>query len=409
MMLLAVLSVGCWTPREAEVTRWAKAGRVDRLTDVVADRRVAPEVRALAATALFELRQDREVEAILTEVPANERSPVVAYLLHGFLPELLARDAERGHAAMLIIRPFGSPDSVERADRLLLLSVIAALQHTEPDDPRYATLLARLEIVAPGHPRLLLPLLETPGAPAETVLRLLSPHPDLLAAARQTLVRRVRQQGPADEGLLRTLARWGPLDPVIAELSRGGPRAISAARALAFAAPDPNLARLALDVAEDASAPPPLRTAMLTVLARMRPVGVRPRLLRLIRQDSHLQVRLQSFRTLTALEGEPAVLPALESFPRNLELSRTDVVTHLAPGLRNAGPEEARRLARAALRSRAPLARLTGILVLEELGERQDADLLAGLARRRGPFAAEATRVARYLESPTPNAGVAQR
>lgn len=407
--LMLVFVTGCWVPRAADVTSWAREGRVERLTEVVGDQRAAPEVRAQAASALFMLGRDREVEAPLTELPADERSPIVAYLLHSFLPDLLAQDPERGRTAMLTIRPFGSADSVARSDRLILLSVMAALRQTVPSDPRYPRLMSRLEIAAPSHPRLLLTLLEEPRAPAETILRLVSPHPDLLATARLALARQVTDQSPPDPGLLRALARWGPVDPVIAELSRGGQRAVAAAQALAVAPPQPKLATVALEVAEDSRASPMLRTAMLDVLARMRPLDVRARLLRLIRGDPHLEVRLQAFRAVATLEGTAAVLAALESFPRRIDLSRTEVLTHLVPGLTNAGPEEARRLARRALRSPSPLARQAGILVLQEVGKQEDAARLTALARRRGPWATEASRVAHLLSEAPTGASVAHR
>jgi hypothetical protein len=339
---------------------------------------VLPEVRAEAACALLAAGQEAEAEQALAVLPAPERGPVVAYLLHGSLSNLLADDFARGRRALLVVRAYGTPDSVARSDRQLLRSAMGELGR-ESSSRHRRWLGPLVQTVGPGHPDLLVELIDLPGAPHDLVMALLAKHPPLHAEARARMADRVAAHTPPDEQLWRALARWGPREPLMAKLQAGGPQALLAARALAFAPPDPTLALAALEVGRDRSADPVLRRAALAAVERVGSASLASTLVTMIRQERDRSVGYRAYLTAIMLGGGKVALPALEAFPRSLPHRREEMVATMVGGTLWLGRDDARELALRALRSRAPLARLSGTLLLERVGRPEDARALRRL------------------------------
>jgi hypothetical protein len=347
---------------------------------VVRHHEAAPEIRAAAASALLARGHEAEAEHALALLPAPERGPLVAYLLHGNLPDLLAADFPRGRRALMVVRAFGTADSVARSDRLLLQAVIRELGRER--SPRHRRWLGPLvQAVGPGQPSLLVDLMELPGAPHDVVMGLLAKRPELQAEARDRMVGRMAGESMADEALWRALARWGPREPLMARLQARGAHSLAAARALAFAPPDPTLALAALEVGRDRAADPGLRRAALTVVERVGSASLASALVATIGRENDPSVGYRTDITAIMLAGESVAVPALEAFPRQLEHRDDQLRATLVGATLWLGGDAARRVALRAVRSRASLARLTGVLLLERVGASEDAARLRHLSR----------------------------
>jgi hypothetical protein len=132
-------------------------------------------------------------------------------------------------------------------------------------------------------------------------------------------------------------------------------------------------------VGRDRSADPVLRRAALAAVERVGSASLASTLVTMIRQERDRSVGYRAYLTAIMLGGGKVALPALEAFPRSLPHRREEMVATMVGGTLWLGRDDARELALRALRSRAPLARLIGTLLLERVGRPEDARALRRL------------------------------
>jgi hypothetical protein len=320
MLGLLLVTAACLRPDSATVERLGRGGRADRLASVVLDDRALPEVRAQAASWLLTSGHAPLAMQTLRGVPEHRRGPVVAYLLHHYLPEVLARDPEPGRAAMLLVRPLGAPDSLARTDLLLLQALGDQLDRAGRRGVGRSA-LDLLRTVGAGRGEALLPLVARPGAPHGLLMELLASNPVLLDAA--------------------------------------------------------------LRIIGERSADPAFRQALLGRVQTAGSPAVVSRLLAMIESERDPAVGYRTYLVAVLVGGRALVVPALEAFPAHLRHSEPALSEHLVEGTLWLGPDNARELALQALRSRAALARYTAVLLLERVGQPDDARPLYRLRRDR--------------------------
>jgi len=128
----------------------------------------------------------------------------------------------------------------------------------------------------------------------------------------------------------------------------------------------------------------------------------------IIATDPEPLVRYRAYETALAIGKADAVVSALEAFPATATHKREDVVDFLAKDIQKLGPATGRPASVAALASKSPLARVTGVLALETIGTAAESPAVAKLSGDRAtvkgfpPGASvgkEAARVAGILQT----------
>lgn len=221
-----------------------------------------------------------------------------------------------------------------------------------------------------------------PFAPTVEVVTKLDDHA-LKEKAGAALVNRVNAKPEQPKELWAALVSLG--GPQVTELLKTRVRsaneadALAAAHALKAGKPDPQMISFALEIAGNANVAAPVREEMFTLLETMATPETVPRLLKIVASDVENPVRLRAFAAALAVGKGEAVRPGLEAFPAAAPITPEELSQLLAVIAKSG--EGARPAALAALGSTAALARLVGVLSLEEVGLPEDGKLLASHAR----------------------------
>jgi hypothetical protein len=107
-------------------------------------------------------------------------------------------------------------------------------------------------------------------------------------------------------------------------------------------------------------------------------------LLSIISSDKEEIVRYRAFESVLAARKAEGIVPALEAFPASAAYKKVDVDDLLVKLIEKIGAS-ARPALVAALSSRVPLARMTAVMALEQIGRAPDAPALDKLAGDSSP------------------------
>jgi HEAT repeat protein len=159
--------------------------------------------------------------------------------------------------------------------------------------------------------------------------------------------------------------------------------ALLATRALA-ARRDPAVLPFALKIAADQKADKTLRDEMFGVVEGIGGLESEKGLIGIISSDKDEIVRYRAFESILAARKADGIQPALEAFPASAAYKKVDVDDLLVKLIEKQGPAARPALVKT-LASRAPLARMTAAMALEQIGRAPDAAALEKLVADTAP------------------------
>jgi HEAT repeat protein len=143
---------------------------------------------------------------------------------------------------------------------------------------------------------------------------------------------------------------------------------------------DPAVLAFAIKVAGDPKASADVRDQMFGVIEGIGGLEAEKGLLGIISSDKDERVRYHAFESVLAVGKVNAVQPALEAFPASASYKKVDVDDLLVKLIEKLGAP-ARPVLVTTLASRAPLARMTAVMALEQIGRAPDAEALEKLGK----------------------------
>jgi hypothetical protein len=355
---------------------------------------VEPRLRAEAAAALVDIGQAEAVDEILPTLPMDDRAEIAKSL--GPLCEVAMKDPSPDKAlafrdALYSLRQFVPPDEQKRIDAALVPAIEAELRAGKLRQGRHS-LDKMLTAVGPDAGAMLARVLAEPQAPVPQAAELLGKVGD--EGAREKGAAALAARLPAGKSAAQGQGK-DAMAPLIKALgSVGGPTAVkvleekalsgnkddaaNAVRALGERR-DPAVLPFALKVAGDPKADKLIRDEMFGVVEVIGGLEAQKGLLAIISSDKEEIVRYRAFESALAVGKADGIVPALEAFPVSVAYKKVDVDDLLVKLIEKLG-QPARPALIKALESRAPLARMTAVMTLEQVGRAPDAAALEKLS-----------------------------
>jgi hypothetical protein len=367
----------------------------ERLHDALADHGVAPRLRAEAAVALVDIGRSEEVDALLAGAPADDRADIDKTLEPAYEVAMKDPAPEKALAyrdALFSLRQFAQPDDQKRIDAALLPALEAELEAGKLRQAQHSP-EKMLTAMGEGAAAMLIRVLGDPDAPYLQAAELLAKVGDEAArdrgaaalVARAPRIKAAEKQRP--EGFYKALGGLGgPVAVKQLETEIAGSEAdaaLLATRALGERR-DPAVLPFALKVAGDPKADKAVRDEMFGVVETIGGLAAEKGLLAIISSDREEIVRYRAFESVLAARKADGILPALEAFPVSAAYKKVDVDDLLVKRIENIGAP-ARPALLQALSSHAPLARMTAVMALEQIGRSPDAAALQRLVGDSSP------------------------
>jgi hypothetical protein len=381
---------GCNKPTSDNIQLWKTTQKgPDRLRDALADHDVAPRLRAEAAAALVDIGQSEAVDTILPTLPIEDRAEIAKALIplcDAAMKDPAPEKALAFRDALFSLRQFAPPDDQKRIDGALLPAIEADLRAGKLRQGRHS-LDKMMTAIGPDAGAMLARVLGEPQAPYPQAAELLGKVGDEAAREKgaSALLARLPAAKAAKEPqaqLLKAIGTvGGPSAIKFLEEKATGPgrdEAANAVRALRERR-DPAVLPFALKVAGDAKADKLVRDEMFGVIEVIGGLEAQKGLYGIISSDHEEMVRYRAFDSALTIAKVDGIVPALEAFPATAAYKRVDVDDLLVKLIEKLGPN-ARPVLVKALDSRSPLARITAVMALEQMGRAPDAPALEKLA-----------------------------
>jgi hypothetical protein len=389
---LTVLVLGCSSRVSSEnIALWKTTQKgPERLHDALADHSVAPKLRAEAAVALVDLGRSGEVDTILSGASADDRAEITKTLEPAYEVAMKDPAPEKALAyrdALFSLRLVALPEDQKRIDAALLPVLEAQLEAGKIRQGEHS-IEKMLTAIGPDSASMLIKVLAAPDRPYGQAAELLAKVGDEPARNRGAgaLIGRAPQIKVKDkdhpELLYKALGTLGA--PVAVkylegEVSAGKQEgALLATRALAERR-DPTVLPFALKIAGDPKADKAVRDEMFGVIEGIGGLEAEKGLLGIISSDKEEIVRYRAFESELAARKADGIVPGLEAFPSSASYKKVDVDDLLVKLIEKIG-QPARPALVQALGSQVPLARMTAVMALAQLGHAPDAAALQKLA-----------------------------
>jgi hypothetical protein len=396
-VLAALLSLppGCNKPSSDNIQLWKTTQKgPERLRETLADHGVPARLRAEAAVALVDTGQPEAVDEAFAAMPADDRAEIAKSLQP--LCEVAMKDPAPDKAlayrdALYSLRQFTPPDDQKRIDAALLPVIEADLKTGHLRQGRHSV-EKMLTAIGPDAGAMLARVLTEGDASFPQAADLLGKIGDPEAREKGAAALLARGQADKKEKSQKKKEPEGALFKALGAL--GGPtatkyledRVLGANKdEAAFAVRslqerrDPAVLPFALKVAADQKANKIIRDEMFGVIENIGGLEARRGLLDIISSDKEEIVRYRAFESALAAAKVEGILPALEAFPAAAAYKKVDVDDLLVRLIEKMG-QPARPALLKALASRAPLARMTAVMALEQIGRAADAPALEKLA-----------------------------
>jgi HEAT repeat protein len=402
VILLAAVSVavgvaplgGCSKPTSDSIQLWKTTEKgPEKLHDALASKSVPPKLRAEAAVAMVDIGRGEEVDTIITGLPADQRAEIAKTLIPGYEAAMAAQGAgstpssERTLAyrdGLFSLRQAVPAEDQKRIDAVLLPALEADFKAGKLRQGRHS-LDKMLTAIGTDSTAMLVRLLgmDVPYAQAA----------DMLA--------KIGDEASRDKGGAALIARASKIKAADkrpdlfykAVGTLGGPSAVKylqeqvtsgnkddaglATRALGERR-DPAVLPFALKVAGDPKADKGLRDEMFGVIEGIGGLDAEKGLVGIISSDKDEIVRYRAFESILAARKADGIQPGLEAFPASASYKKVDVDDLLVKLIEKQGGPARPALVKT-LGSRAPLARMTAAMALEQIGHAPDAQALEKL------------------------------
>ncbi len=367
----------------------------DKLHDALADRSVAPKLRAEAAVALVDLGRSGEVDTTLAAATADERADIAKTLEPAYEVAMKDPSPEKALAyrdALYSLRQVASAEDQKRIDAALLPALESQLLAGKVRQGEHS-IEKMLTAIGPDASAMLVHVLAAPDQPYVQAAELLGKIGDETARdkgaaaliARAPKIKASEKDHP-DLFYKALGALGGPtaVKYLEAEASSGkGEESLRATRALTERR-DPAVLPFALKIAGDPKADKALRDEMFGVAEGIGGLEAQKGLVAIISSDKEEIVRYRAFESVLAAQKAEGIVPGLEAFPASASYKKVDVDDLLVKLIEKIG-QPARPALIQALGSRVPLARMTAVMALAQIGKAPDAVALQKLASDSAP------------------------
>jgi HEAT repeat protein len=391
---LSLLAAACDKPTSDNIQLWKTTQKgPERLREALADKGVAPRLRAETAVALVDIGQAEEVDKIFQTLSPEDRGEIAKNLQP--LYEVQMKDPSPDKAleardGLYSLRQFVTPDDQKRIDAALLPSLEADLKTGKLRQGRHS-IEKMLTAIGPDAATMLARVMSEPDASYLQAADLLGKIGDADAREKGGTALVARAKSPpaggkkAKEGegaIFKALGAVGGPTAVkyLEEKALGSNKdeAALAVRALQERR-DPAVLPFALKVASDPKADKIVRDEMFGVIETIGGLEAVRGLLGIISSDKEEIVRYRAFESALTAGKLEAIGPALEAFPAAASYKKVDVDDLLVKLIEKMG-QPARPALIKVLGSQAPLARMTAVLALEQVGRAPDAPSVEKLA-----------------------------
>jgi len=396
LALTLALASACNRPSSDNIALWKTTEKgPEHLHDALADHGVAPRLRAEAAVALVDIGRSDDVDGVLTAAPAEDRSEISKTLEPAYEVAMKDPTPEKALAyrdALFALRKDLTPDEQKRIDAALLPSLEADLKAGKLRQGQNS-IDKMLGAIGADAGAMLVRVLGDAEAPYFQAAQLLAKVGDdgareqgaVALVARASKIKAAEKQHP--DNFYKALGSLGgPTAVKTLEAESAGAdkdRALLATRALGERR-DPAVLPFALKVAGDAKADKAVRDEMFGVVEGIGGLEAEKGLLGIISSDPEEIVRYRAFESVLAARKADGIVPALEAFPASATYKKVDVDDLLVKLIEKIGAP-ARPPLVAALSSKVPLARMTAVMALEQIGRAPDAPALAKLSGDSSP------------------------
>jgi HEAT repeat protein len=389
-LALVVPTAGCNRPSSDNIQLWKTTQKgPERLHDAVNDKGVAPRLRGEAAVALVDIGRSEDVDQAFAAMSADDRAEVAKTVVPAYEVAMKDPAPEKALAyrdALFSLRQYGNPDEQKRIDDALMPAIESSLKAGKLRQGRHSV-EKMLTAMGRDASSMLARVLSEPDAPFAQAAELLAKVGDDSARdagasaliARAPQIKAKNKQHP--ELLFKALgALGGPTaikflqDKVV---GKDKEEAQLATRALGERR-DPAVLPFALKIAADSHADKGIRDEMFGVVEGIGGLDAEKGLLGIISSDRDEIVRYRAFESVLAARKADGIQPGLEAFPASAAYKRVDVDDLMVKLIEKLGAP-ARPALVTTLGSRAPLARMTAVMALEQVGQAADAPALEKL------------------------------
>jgi hypothetical protein len=393
------LAPGCNKPSSDNIQLWKTTEKgPERLHDALADHGTPPRLRAEAAVALVDIGRAEEVDTTFQTLSPDDRAEIAKSLEPLYEVGMKDPSPEKALAsrdALFSLRQFVTPDDQKRIDAALLPVLEADLTAGHLRQGRHS-IDKMLTAIGSDAGGMLARVLAEPDASYLQAAELLGKIGD--ADAREkggaALVARARREKTekghpksgkeqASEGAIYKAlgAVGGPTAVKYLEEKVTGPNKDDAAlsvRALEERR-DPSVLPFAIKIASDPKGDKIVRDEMFGVIETIGGLEAQRGLLGIISSDKEEIVRYRAFESALTAGKADAIQPALEAFPASVAYKKVDVDDLLVKLIEKLGAPARPALVKT-LGSTSPLARMTALMALEQLGRAPDAPGVEKLA-----------------------------
>jgi HEAT repeat protein len=404
-LALGVFSLGfvgaCNKPSSDNIQLWKTTEKgPERLHDALADHGVEPRLRAEAAVALVDVGRSEDVDTTFQALPADDRDAIAKTLEP--LYEVAMKDPSPDKAlnyrdALYSLRQFVTPDEQKHIDATLVPALEADLKIGKLRQGQHS-IDKMLTAIGPDGAAMLARVLAEPEASYPQAADLLGKIGDadtrekggVALVARAKSDRHGKGKGPGaerEDAIFKALgAVGGPTAVKYLEdkaLGANKDEAAFAVRALQERR-DPAVLPFAVKVASDTKADKIVRDEMFGVIETIGGLEAQRGLLGIISSDKEEIVRYRAFESELAAQKVNGIVPGLEAFPASASYKKVDVDDLLVKLIEKIG-QPARPALVQGLGSRMPLARMTSVMTLAQIGRAPDAPALEKLATDSSP------------------------
>jgi hypothetical protein len=394
---LGGLGLACNKPSSDNIQLWKTTEKgPERLHEALADHGTPARLRAEAAVALVDIGRAEEVDTTFQTLPADDRAEIAKNLEPLFEVTMKDPAPEKALSArdgLYSLRQFVIPDEQKRIDAALLPVLEADLKVGHLRQGRHSV-DKMLTAIGSDSGAMLARVLAEPDAAYPQAAELLGKVGDAEAREKggKELVARAKTDGSRDKPHKKGREPEGAIFKALGVV--GGPTAVTyleekvlgankdeaalSVRALQERR-DPAVLPFAVKVAADPKADKIVRDEMFGVIEAIGGLEAQRGLLGIISSDKEEIVRYRAFESALTAGKLEAIQPALEAFPAAVAYKKVDVDDLLVKLVEKLGPPARPALVKA-LESHAPLARMTALMALEQVGRAPDAPAAQKLA-----------------------------
>jgi hypothetical protein len=388
--------VGCSKPTADSIQLWKTTEKgPERLHEALASHAVPPDLRAQAAVAMVDIGRGEEVDTVIGALPADDRAEIAKTLIPGYETAMVAQGGGGQRAldyrdALFSLRQSVPAADKQRIDAILLPALEADFKAGKLRQGRHS-LEKMLTAIGPETNTMMVSVLgmDVPYGPTADLLAKIGDDAsrDKGAAALIARASKLKAADKRPELIYKALGSLGGPTAVkyLEEKVTAGNRedAQMATRALGERR-DPAVLAFALKVAGDPKADKTIRDEMFGVVEGIGGLDAEKGLVSIISSDKDEIVRYRAFESLMVARKADGIQPGLEAFPASAAYKKVDVDDLLVKLIEKQGATARPALVKT-LGSRAPLARMTAAMALEQLGHAPDAPALEKIAGDTAP------------------------